>query len=662
MQPALGERPLFAELRATKLAVWLASDPTARRLALRRLLAAFRFGGAILLYALAARAWLVHELRSVEVTPFMYDSTCCRLVELAHWGREDVQFAAHGLALAVAATLPGAVLAWSRRPYPRRPPPPWLVHLPAIVALLFIAFAQALYYKVGFVMHAQLDYALISEALQSGFGGEDIGEHLDWTDVALVIAPVVPYLALCAESLRGRLLQSGALVALAAAILAIPEPGLHAPREPLRINPAAFVLNSLAHDRERPRPFSELEVEPSPDDLKALGLWVPSGRAPAAAIGPGSTDVVVVILESVGRRYAFPGNGPSPLMPMLQALRDEGVYFSNHLSPSNSSANSLFSFFTGLYPAPSRTVFATQPGLRIPVFHQYLPWIRDAFLVTAGRLSSYFPRGLLTNAQMELRDRYNLGLDELRPSSALWAADERDGVDAFLARLQRAEAPFFGVYYSYAAHYPYNDHGPEYRVRPNLDDPLQRYENNLRLLDTQIGRIIEAVRARSRRTLLVVLGDHGEAFGQHQGNAKHSRQSYQENIETFALLHLPGTLAPRVIAQRTLHIDLLPSALTALGVPFDATAVQGQDVLQGTGERPYSFIYGNEDTLSSITPDGIKLMLSYAKGTCRVFDLSRDPDEQLRVSCAGYREQMRHTGMFHAFQPAALRRLIRDTQ
>ena len=85
-----------------RLVIWLASDPAARGLALRRVLASFRFGGAMLLYAPAARAWPVHELRTVEVTPFMYDSTCCRLVELAHWGREDLHFEALGLWLAVA--------------------------------------------------------------------------------------------------------------------------------------------------------------------------------------------------------------------------------------------------------------------------------------------------------------------------------------------------------------------------------------------------------------------------------------------------------------------------------------------------------------------------------------------------------------------------------
>ncbi len=630
---------------------------------LNRLLAPFRFGGAVLLYAIAARSWLYWELGHVEGPPFSFDPRCCSRFQLAYWTRADVQFALW-CTLVCLVFAAGSLLVLRRgRSVGGRGP---LSHLLAVAALLVIGLLHGGYYKVAFVFHGQLGASLITEGLENGFDLRDFFEQLSWPYPLLVVAPALIYLALAATTPGGRAIQGAAVLGIGAVLLALPQPSRYV-KPPLRVNPSAWVLESFVSDWLATRKFGELDTLPTPEQLAALSLVdvsrsdVPSpllASATGSSLAAKAPNVVVVVLESVGRRYAFERLANlEPVMPFLTHLRERSLYFSNHLSPSNSSANSLFSFFTGLYPEPSPAVFSTRGDLTIPIFHNYLPWIGDAFLVTPGRLTSYFPRSLLSHAGVELRDLYNLGLNQLRPAADWGSGDERDGVDAFLLRLGRAESPFFGAYYSYAAHFAYYDHGPEFRVLPDLSQKLHRYYNNLRLLDVQLERIVSAVRARPEPTLLVVLGDHGEAFGQHKGNHTHSRGSYQENFETFALVNFADVFPERVITHQTLHVDLLPTILAGLGIPFGASQFQGQNMLAQPPSRPYVFLYGNEDTLSSIHVSGIKLQLEYAAGTCRAFNLATDPLELVQLSCDGFAEQMRVTGMYHAFQPRALHAL-----
>jgi hypothetical protein len=649
------------------------------------LLAPLRFGGSVLVYALLARAWLFRELGRVQIAPFYYNAHCCSPYQLAHWAREDVAFACRCTQIALVVAICGLMLSWLRKRgsgrvgetrSPRRVSPKSKevvpsagvgtnlghevlgrvpsAHLPALLGLFGVGLVHALYYKVAFVLHVQLDLALLGEAIRSGFGVRNVLAYLSPADVFLVAAPVVPYLALRAQRPLGRVLQSLPVVLCAFAVYDVPDPGRRAPARPLCLNPVAAVLSSAVTQWDAPRPFAALDTPPTPGELACLGLAELSAVPPRARLGAGtpSASIVVVILESVGRRYAFDGQGPE-VMPNLAALRDDSLFLANHLSPANNSPNALFSFFTGLYPSPESASFASRADLHLPVLHSFLSDDRDAFLFTPGDLSYYFPWGLLSDSKIELHDRDSLGLAQLRPRH--WeAADERDGVDAFLARLDRTRAPFFAVYYSYAAHYPYFDYGPEFRVMQPEAGPFARYVNNLRLLDTQLKRIIDAVHARKEPTLLVVLGDHGEAFGQHPDNFAHAGHSFQENFETFALLHLPGTFPKQVIHERTLHIDLAPTILAGLGVPFEPSQFQGRDVLGPAASRPEVFLSGQEDTLSSIDASGIKLQLLYASGECRAFDLSRDPEEQAPRACDAFPEQMRRTALFHRFQPRLL--------
>src|SRR5262249_44183877 len=68
------------------------------------------------------------------------------------------------------------------------------------------------------------------------------------------------------------------------------------------------------------------------------------------------------------------------------------------------------------------------------------------------------------------------------------------------------------------------------------------------------------------KTLFVIYGDHGEAFGQHDGNIGHSLFIYDENVRVPFVIAAPGLIQEEVRVRRTASlIDTAPTILDLLG-------------------------------------------------------------------------------------------------
>lgn len=398
--------------------------------------------------------------------------------------------------------------------------------------------------------------------------------------------------------------------------------------------PALMVVNALSGSPAALAAANRVE--------KPLSLKLSKARLPAVYhdenLLQGKTNVLVLVLESTGSRYVFdesltmPGRGVP--MPFLQKLSRESFYLSRHYSPSNTSPRALFSIFTGHYPEVSSEFFSLKRGLKIRGWNTYLP-AETRFLVTPCATEWYFPNGLFRNNGIsEIIGKSHLDIPERRtePSDA---RNEIQSAEYFIQRLEAAKQPFFSVYISFAPHYPYHDYGPEWKVARG-ETRLSHYVNNLRLLDAQIEKIFTALKNRGMldNTVVVIVGDHSEAFYQHKGNFIHSLFSYEENLAVPALIYYPAGLLPQQVTRVTTHADLGPTVLDLLKIRHAPGDFQGESLLRHEN-RDYVFAYGNEGTVSVYGKDGIKLQL-VKSGTCQVFDLKADSGETKPLPCTGY--------------------------
>jgi hypothetical protein len=367
-------------------------------------------------------------------------------------------------------------------------------------------------------------------------------------------------------------------------------------------------------------------------------------------------NIVFVIMESVGTRYIFDSSHGNP-MPMLflHKISKEGWYLRNHFTTSNVSTKAIFSLFSGLYDFFKREAFGTRPDAEVPAIYNWIEGY-DRFLVTPSSISWYFPtRFVKNNGLQEIHSYENLKFkikEEFHSLGHYIARDEIQTMDFFIQRLSKAKEPFLGIYISFAAHFPYFDYGEDYRIMEDDGRLISRYYNNLNLLDHMIKRVYDYLKEQGLlgRTILVIVGDHGQAFGQHHSNNfMHYRYSYNENLETPAILYQPALFKPRVFEFPTSHVDILPSLLDAMRVPYSSMAFDGDSLFNHKMKRNPLFFYGYEESISSLDNDLIKVQYSLKKNRCWAFDLKLDLEEKNPLDCSLY-----------PLQAEALRKYVAD--
>jgi arylsulfatase A-like enzyme len=308
-------------------------------------------------------------------------------------------------------------------------------------------------------------------------------------------------------------------------------------------------------------------------------------------------NIVFIIMESVGTRYIFDTSDGNPMpMPFFHQISKEGWFLKKHYTTSNVSTKAIFSLFSGRYDFFSRENFGTHVDAKLPAIYNWLGEGYDRFLVTPSSISWYFPAQFIKNGGLrEIHSYENLKFkikEEFNSLGRYIARDEIQTVDFFIRRLSQAREPFLGIYISFAAHFPYFDYGEDYRIMKEDGRLISRYYNNLNLLDHMIKRIYDHLQEQGllERTILVILGDHGQAFGQHHpNNFMHYRYSYNENLETPAILFQPALFKPMVFGVPTNHVDILPTLLDAMGIPFPPGVFDGETLFKYKPETCVNF-------------------------------------------------------------------------
>jgi len=291
-------------------------------------------------------------------------------------------------------------------------------------------------------------------------------------------------------------------------------------------------------------------------------------------------NVLIVVLESTAAQYLRPyggvdNPGDDP-MPTLTALADRAILFENAYVTYPESIKGLFSTFCSRYPAfgVSSEAHAAMPCAPLA-----------AQLSAVGYRTALFHSGRFGYLGMDAVVA-RLGFDVAEDAGAIggvvhssFGVDEPSTVDHLLRWIDSApdRSPFFATYLPIAGHHPYATPAPgPFRE----DNELARYRNALHYGDQALATLLAGLRARGldRDTVVMVFGDHGEAFGQHPGNIGHTLFINDENVRVPFLISIPGaTISPTRVADVVSLIDTAPTLLDVLGLPSPGT-YQGASV------------------------------------------------------------------------------------
>jgi glucan phosphoethanolaminetransferase (alkaline phosphatase superfamily) len=360
-------------------------------------------------------------------------------------------------------------------------------------------------------------------------------------------------------------------------------------------------------------------------------------------------NVIVVSLESTAAQYLSLYGGEYDLTPNLTALARNAIVFDNAYSAYPESIKGLYSVLCSMFPAfdsdtkayesapcrPVPEVFA-QAGYRTALFH-------------SGRFGYLGMESIIRNRGYQtLEDAGDIGGNH----ESSFGVDEPATVVRMLAwidALPRGQR-FFLTYLPIAGHHPYET--PERGSFPEHDE-LGRYRNALLYGDASLGTLIEGVRSRglADNTVWVIFGDHGEAFGQHEGNYGHTFFLYEENIHVPLVIAAPGLLHGQTRSRKVVSlVDVAPTVLDLLGFPLPG-GYQGKTALDA---EPHMALFFADYSLGLLgLRDGrYKFIYDLGSGRSRMFDLSSDPQEKTDIAQGNAQRVARYSSTVKAWSGA----------
>ncbi len=180
----------------------------------------------------------------------------------------------------------------------------------------------------------------------------------------------------------------------------------------------------------------------------------------------------------------------------------------------------------------------------------------------------------------------------------------------------------------------------------DLDFYISQYDAEIRYVDYHLQYAMASLQRMGllENTLVVVLSDHGESMVEHNTYMSHGHNAH--NTQALVPLIFRHQALPRgvVIADKVELVDLLPTLLTLLGVPYDAGEMEGRNrvplILGGAGgagaggetfaytEGKYNYSYSH----LAVWGERWKLILTPLK---MAYPLNRIVDQRVRFWLGG---------------------------
>ena len=340
-------------------------------------------------------------------------------------------------------------------------------------------------------------------------------------------------------------------------------------------------------------------------------------------------SVVLVLLESTGAQYLRSYGAPEDPMPAVTELSRDAIQFENAFCVYPESIQGLFSVIASTVPAIDT---AAEVHGRLPVLSMAEVLARRGYrtgLFHSGRFAYLGMDAVVSAKGFEaLEDAGDIGGEH----DSSFGIDEPSTVRRILRWIDSFESgePFFVTYLPVAGHHPYEVPGGG----PFSDrEEIGRYKNALHYADRSLAALIDGLRTRGllEHCLLVLAGDHGEAFEQHDGNYGHTFQIYEENVHVPLLLVAPGLrLGPIRVERAASLLDISPTICDLLGA--DAPAEwQGSSLLDPAPKMAY-FFTDYSRALLGLRDGRWKAIHDMTSGRTRLFDLVADPGESVDLA------------------------------
>lgn len=361
----------------------------------------------------------------------------------------------------------------------------------------------------------------------------------------------------------------------------------------------------------------------------------------AASFGQGKIkNVVFFVLESTPWEYVTPYNNTIKATPFLEEYKNKAV-FERVYAHIPSTNKSMFSFLCASYPEISfKSITLEHPNIPLSSIPSELKkqGYRTAFFNSGD--NQYQDAGSFLKArEFDVVEDFRQGnCSEKVFSDKRYTEHNLDGVDDsclsprfFNWLAADTGKPFFAMMWTFQTHYPYFNTGAlkDYKTG---NGTLERYLNALNRADETLKALVKGLEDRGllESTLIVVCGDHGEAFGRHN-QTTHASAIYEENLHVPLIL-----LNPQLFNGERLPVtggisDIAPTIFSVLNKPVPPSW-QGENLFSVNRRQRVYFFNPYVEYLFGLREGNMKLIYNITAGKYEVYDLAKDPKETTDIS------------------------------
>ncbi len=339
-------------------------------------------------------------------------------------------------------------------------------------------------------------------------------------------------------------------------------------------------------------------------------------------------NVIFFIMESVRRRSVGLYGYQRDTMPTLSALAQNSIVFDQAYVMQPRSSKAMAALAYGVMPDPRLRPLAWEHKRAFgydSIFNRLINNGKKFYIGTGqpyggDNLQRFF------NATSDNRADRITAFEEIKADPEL-QNDDRGLSQDFLNWTKDVQNGYVALLWTECAHMPYHTEQTPFG-QTYLND---RYDNCLLQVDDSLKVLVDGLKESGQLddTLLVILGDHGEALGE-KFDRGHGNYLYQHSLRVPFIIYNPNLFESRIDVSARFQLKDVPSTLLyLLGEPSEIN--QSVNIFsKGDADQLYLSNVYQDFKLGMIT-DQTKFVYRPTYDISYVFDLDADPNENVNI-------------------------------
>ena len=405
-------------------------------------------------------------------------------------------------------------------------------------------------------------------------------------------------------------------------------------------------------------------------------------RQSAVQSQPFTPNVLIIVVDNLRSDFARCYGDTLGLTPNIDRIASEGALFLNHYSTSSWTTPGFASIYTSLDPrrilltedrpevshslegkyffypvnkikpeTPSVTSILKKSGYRVSTLQaNYQAGERFNFDFHNDFYLSCYNRArdsnllfvVFSGAESVLKSALHIVRYKHSPvqkkSAKNYCAYGEKLTDYSLGLIDNSSrCPFLNIVnfmdvHEYSKRYPEVENAG--RIRAVYPDEYMRFSYSLNTVydDEQIGRVYDGLRERGilENTILVIMSDHGEQFGEHGAAGEHGFSVYNEEIKVPFIIRYPAKIpAGYVYSDLSSNLDLLPTLLGLCDLGTEAYDFEGIDLfnIPPPERRLFAGMTLYTKDINALIEGDSKIINNTNDGNLEFYHLADDPGE-----------------------------------